>query len=256
MQTTVKLTFDGDIGKLTFSCDEIGKPTTLDHKVLDELDRHLAAIESHSDKLRAVIVESAYPKYFIVGANINILKTLNAETIVPWVKKGHRVFNRLEAIPLPIIARVEGYALGGGLELAMACDLILAATSAKFGQPEANLGVVSGWGGSYRLPLRVGVAKAKEMFFTAAILDANTAFDIGLVDFVGDKTSLDSHIEVLLDGIRRCGALAVSKMKALINRSPYSDILANGEEEARASKECMADETTMNRISRYLASRK
>lgn len=146
MQTTVKLSMDADIGTLTFVCDETGKPTTLDLRVLDELDAHLSTIESHSDRLRAVLVESAYPKYFIVGANINALKTLNADTIVPWVKKGHEVFNRLEALPLPVIAIVEGYALGGGLELAMACDMILAADTAKFGQPEANLGVVSGWG--------------------------------------------------------------------------------------------------------------
>lgn len=256
MQTTVTLSLDGDIGTLTFSCDEVGKPTTLDLQVLDELDAHLATIESNSDTLRAVIVESAYPKYFIVGANINVLKTLNAETIVPWVKKGHNVFNRLEAVPLPVIAKVEGYALGGGLELAMACDFILAVETAKFGQPEANLGVVSGWGGSYRLPLRVGLAKAKEMFFTAAILDANAAYAAGLVDFVGDKASLDSYIDTLLEGIRRCGALAVGKMKALINQSPYIDILANGEEEAQASQLCMADTATLDRVSRYLASRK
>jgi len=256
MQTNVTLSLDGDIGTLTFACDEVGKPTTLDLKVLDELDAHLAMIESHSDTLRAVIVESAYPKYFIVGANINALKTLNAETIVPWVKKGHAVFNRLEALPLPVIAKVEGYALGGGLELAMACDMILAADTAKFGQPEANLGVVSGWGGSYRLPLRVGLAKAKEMFFTAAILDANAAFAAGLVDYVGDMVSLDAHLNDLLAGIRRSGALAVRQMKALINHSPEIDIQANGEEEARASQLCMADAATVSRVSRYLASRK
>ncbi len=256
MQTTVKLSMDADIGTLTFVCDETGKPTTLDLRVLDELDAHLSTIESHSDRLRAVLVESAYPKYFIVGANINALKTLNADTIVPWVKKGHEVFNRLEALPLPVIAIVEGYALGGGLELAMACDMILAADTAKFGQPEANLGVVSGWGGSYRLPLRVGLSKAKEMFFTAAILDADAAFAAGLVDFVGEKTRLDAHLLGLLAGIRRSGALAVRQMKALINASPHINLALNGEAEARASQLCMADAATVERVSRYLASRK
>jgi enoyl-CoA hydratase len=256
MQTSVKLAVDGDIGTLTFSCDEDCKPTTLDHQVLDELDQHLAEIESYGNKLRAVIIQSAYPKYFLVGANINALKTLNAETIVPWVKKGHRVFNRLEHLSVPVIAKVEGYALGGGLELAMACDLIIAADTAKFGQTEARLGVVSGWGGSYRLPIRVGVAKAKELFFTGAIVDAPTALAMGLVDFVGNKESLEAHITSLLEGIRSCGALAVSSMKALINLSPFIDIATNGEEEARASQKCFEDEATITRITNYLANRK
>ncbi|MDF1514849.1 MAG: enoyl-CoA hydratase/isomerase family protein, partial [Anaerolineae bacterium] len=224
MQTTVSLDIREDVATLTFSCDEPGKPNTLDYQVLDELDQHLDALYENITQLRAVIIESAQPRYFIVGANINVLKTLDDTSIVPWVKTGHRIFNRLEALPLPVIARVQGFALGGGLELAMACDLIVADDTAKFGQPEAGLGVVSGWGGSYRLPRRVGLAKAKEMFFTAQIVDAKTAYQMGVVDYVGKAAEVKEHIEELLSGIRKCGWLAVSKMKQLINHSPVIDI--------------------------------
>lgn len=256
MQTSVQLAFDGDIAELKFVCDEAGKPNTLDIQVLEELDQHLNTIIRYPGDLRVIILKSASPKYFVVGANINALKTLTAETIIPWVRKGHEVFNRLESLPLPVLARVEGYALGGGLELAMACDFIYAADTAKFGQPEAGLGVVSGWGGSYRLPLRVGLPKAKEMFFTAEILDAPTALKIGLVDFVANQEDLDAYIGERIDAIRDCGKLAVGTMKSLLNKSRLISIQENSDLEAQASSACLKDNDTRERIARRLACRK
>ncbi len=253
MQTHVTYEQQHDIGQLVFACEVPGKPTTLDLQMLDELDTCLAGIESAADTLRALIVQSAFPKYFLVGANINALQALDAKTIVPWVQRGHAVFNRLARLPLPVIAKVEGYALGGGLELAMACDLIAATESAKLGQPEANLGVVAGWGGSYRLPRRVGMAKAKELFFTGRIVDATTAHSIGLVDFVGD---VDAYLDALLADIRTCGRVAVSYMKRLIDNSPHITIEQNCLDEALASSQCMADADTQARVANYLESRK
>lgn len=253
MQTHVNYEQKEDIGHITFACEVPGKPTTLDLQVLDELDACLDKIEATAETLRALIVQSAFPKYFLVGANINALQTLNAETIVPWVQRGHAVFNRLARTPAPVIAKVDGYALGGGLELAMACDLIAATENAKFGQPEANLGVVAGWGGSYRLPRRVGLAKAKELFFTGRIVDAITAHRIGLADFVGD---VDGYLDALLADIRKCGRVAVSYMKQLIDNSPHITIEQNCLDEAVASSRCMADADTQARVASYLESRK
>jgi enoyl-CoA hydratase len=210
-------------------------------------------MEAAADTIRAVVVQSDFAKYFIVGANINALHTLNAETIVPWVQRGHAAFNRLARLPLPVIAKVEGFALGGGLELAMACDFIIATESAKFGQPEANLGVVAGWGGSYRLPRRVGVAKAKALFFTGRIVDAQTALDIGLVDFVGD---VDAYLGELLVDIRKCGQAAVSSMKRLIDNGLDATIEQNCLDEAVASSRVMANADTQARVASYLESRK
>jgi enoyl-CoA hydratase len=223
--------------------------------VLDELDEHLARMEQMAD-LRVVVLRSAAPKYFVVGANINALQELNPETIARWVQRGHEVLNRLEALPIPVIARVEGYCLGGGLELAMACDLILAAETARFGQPEANLGLVSGWGGSYRLPRRIGLARAKELFYTARIIDAATADRYGLAENVGPAEALDARLTEVLEGIANCGALAVSQMKALLNDSLGMTLSENGRREAEASSAALSSDETQVRVATFLESRR
>ena len=133
---------------------------------------------------------------------------------------------------------------------------ITATTNAKFGQPEANLGLVSGWGGSYRLPRRVGLSKAKELFFTGKIVDAEAACAMGLADFVGDAAALDDYLAVLLAGIRKCGPLAVSHMKHLLNHSPDLTLQQNCLDEAVASSLCMASEDAQARVTSYLESRK
>jgi enoyl-CoA hydratase len=242
----------GDIGYLTFACDQPDKPATLDHHTLDELGAKLEEIESRMDDLRALVVQSNSERYFIVGANINALGTLDAETIIPWIRHGHAVFNQLESLPIPVIASVEGYALGGGLELALACDLILASRNSTFGQPEARLGVVACWGGSHRLPRRIGLARAKELFFTGVLIEAEEAFKIGLVDFAGDSSEILSYLESLFEGIRLCSPLAVSQMKDLVNNSPNVTIQQGGLEEARASSICFSSDDTKSRVAGYL----
>jgi enoyl-CoA hydratase len=256
MQTHISLETQTDIAYLTFSCDEPGKPATLDLQVLGELEQALDGILAQAGQLRAVIVRSDAPKYFVVGANVNALETLGAEAIVSWIQKGHAAFGRLEGLPLPVIARVEGYALGGGLELAMACDLILATTNARLGQPEANLGFVAGWGGTYRLPRRVGIARAKEMFFTGRILDAPEAYALGLVDFCGEPDELDEHLDALLESIRRCSPVAISQMKALVNNSLNITAQEACSAETTASGICMTEGDTKARVSAFLESRR
>ena len=255
MHTHIHLDREGDIAQIVLSCDD-NKPTTLDHIVLDELEAALGQILETKDTLRVVILRSANPRYFCVGANVNALQTLDPGSIVPWVEHGHRVLNLLQDLPLPTIARVEGYALGGGLELAMACDLILTGSDAQLGQPEANLGLVPGWGGSSRLSQRIGAARAKEMFFTGKIIDAATANSWRLVDFVGSQAALKAYQSRLLDGIRQCSAMAVAEVKALINAAESATIEENGRMEALASSRCLSHPDTQQRVSTYLASRK
>ncbi len=255
MQTHVTFTRREEIGWLTFVCDEAQKPPTLDHQVLDELAAHLATIAAEHDRLRAVILRSDAQKYFVVGANLAALATLDATTIVPWVQKGHQVFNRLAELPLPVIAWVDGYALGGGLEMILACDMIVAGYQAKFGQPEASLGLVPGWGGSRRLPRRVGPSKAKELFFTGKVLDADTALAIGLVDFVGDERTIGEFVDSLLADIRRCSPLAIAQTKQLIDRGSAMSEVASSEAEAVASSLCLADPDTQQRVAHQLQRR-
>jgi enoyl-CoA hydratase len=255
MQTHVLFEQQNDIGYLTLACDEPGKPNTLDYQALDELEHGIKAIRSE-ESLRAVIVRSNSEKYFLVGANINALMTLNAQTIVPWVERGHAVFNQLAELPLPVIVLVEGFCLGGGLELALACDLVVASSNAKLGQPEANLGLVAGWGGCWRLPRRVGAARAKEMFFTAKILSAEEAYRIGLVDFVGDGEALQSHMESLVQSIRPLSRLALAQMKSLVDQSYDITPEESCQKEADASRLCMSSADTTGRIAGYLESRR
>ena len=138
----------------------------------------------------------------------------------------------------------------------MACDLIVASRGAKLGQPEANLGVVAGWGGSYRLPRRVGLARAKEMFFTGKIITAQEAHSTGLVDYVGDSAEVEAYLATLLEGIRGCSALAVAQTKKLINDSPYITVEQAGFEEAVASSTCMASDDTKTRVASFLESKR
>jgi len=256
MLTHVAFERRDDIGYVTLSCDEPGKPITLSLAVLDELTKCLDEIDGQMGQLRALVVQSDSPKYFCVGADIAALKTLNAETIIPWVQRGHELFDRLAELPLPIIAFVTGYALGGGLELALACDLIIATEDAKLGQTEAALGVVTGWGGSFRLPRRVGVAQAKALAFSGSIIEARVAQRIGLVDFVGSAEQIAAHLQTMLEGIRRCSPLAVAQMKRLIDRGPSITPAESCCEEAVASSLCMASADTQSRIKAFLERRK
>lgn len=255
MPTHVTLEKKEDVGYVTFACDEPGKPATLDLPTLAELAEGVAEIQANLDTLRAVILQSDSAKYFVVGADVKALQTLDAETIVPWIEQGHAVFNRLENLPLPVLARVEGYALGGGLELAMACDLIVASERARLGQPEAKLGFIAGWGGCWRLPRRVGLARAKELFFTGQIIDARRAYGIGLVDFVGDEAEIDSYFETFFQSVRECSPLALAQMKKLVDHSPQMSAEDSWVQEAVASTICLSSGDTKDRVARFLASR-
>lgn len=255
MQTHILLEIHADIAHLTLTPDEPGKPPTLDYAALDELAAHIATIRA-AEGLRAVIVRSASEKYFCVGANINALKTLDAKTIVPWVERGHAVFNDLAALPLPVIARVEGFCLGGGLELAMACDLIAASKTARFGQPEAVLGVIAGWGGTWRLPQRVGIARAKELFFTGRVIAADEAAHIGLTNFAGETAEVEAYLTDFLAGLSKCSPLAVARMKAIVDRSTALTPDDARRAEADASAACMTSADTRMRVTEYLESRR
>jgi enoyl-CoA hydratase len=255
MQTHVTFERNDDIGYLTFSCDEPGKPATLDLQTLAELADQLVEIQANLDTLRAVVLQSDSTKYFVVGANVKALQTLDAERIVPWIEQGHTVFDRLERLPLPVLARVEGYVLGGGLELAMACDLIVATDSARFGQPEAKLGFIAGWGGCWRLPRRVGLARAKELFFTGQIIAARRAYEIGLVDFVGDQAGVDRYFETFFESVRECSPVALAQMKKLVDYSPTMSGQDSYLQEAVASTICLSSGDTKARVARFLERR-
>ena len=251
-RTTVAVDRDDAVAAIRLACPE-GKPPTLDHAVLDGLG---AAIEELAARPpRAVILRSDSPKYFCVGADLNALQEINAETIGRWVRHGHDVFNALEDLPCPVIARVEGYALGGGLELALAADLIYAADSARLGLTEAKMGFIPGWGGSRRLPQRVGAARAKQCFFAGRVLDAREAQSIGLVDHVADAARTDAAIIACVEEILPCSAGAIATFKRVLAEAHGEPRRRNAQAEADHSTACVRDPDTLRRLNDFFAAK-
>lgn len=155
----------------------------LNTTTLKELGQAFDAVSTDS-KVRVLVITGAGDRAFCAGADIKELEKATVEQADAFVRLGRDVFHKLEAMGLPVIAAVNGYALGGGCELAQACDLRTASTKAKFGQPEVGLGNIPGWGGTQRLPRLVGLGKAKEILFTGEMIDAQEAWRIGLVNRV------------------------------------------------------------------------
>ena len=253
MTTQVLTSFDGPLCSILLQPPE-GKPPTLDHEVITALDATLAAIEARAGALRAVVIRSGSPKVFCAGANLRVMETIDERTIVPWVERGHRLMNRLEALPLPVIARVEGHAMGGGLELALACDLIFASTAARFAQSEARLGLITGWGGSFRLVRRVGLARAKDLALSGRVVDAAEAARIGLADWQGTPEELDPHLAAWVAEVAANGAVAVREVKRLLAACANQPADPAALESA-ASVVCLRDGDAAARIREFLAGR-
>ena len=255
MKTQIRCEYQKNVAYINFETDPPSKPPTLDYEVLDALERHIRAIRAKREKLDAVVIQSCSPKYFVVGANLQALKQIDKNSIVHWVQRGHEVFNALEDLPLPIIAKIGGYALGGGLELAMACDFILSSTGASFGQPETGLGFIPGWGGSYRLPQRIGANKAKELIYTGKILSAEEAYQIGITNFVGSEEELESYLASTLRKIAQNSRIANSLVKNIIKNSQSSTLQTSSYEESVASSVCLASGDTQERLTAFFQKR-
>ncbi len=166
-------------------------------ELLMELHEALAPLEE-DDELKAVIV-TGKGRAFVAGADIKEMSEMSFDDAWNFVELGQGTLNRLEELPVPVIAAVNGFALGGGTELALACDIRIASETAKFGQPEVNLGVIPGFGGTQRLARCIGPGKAKELIYTGDIIDADKAYQIGLVQQLVRGYKLDDNGERLKD---------------------------------------------------------
>jgi enoyl-CoA hydratase len=196
---------------------------------LNALDRGLLhALEARLDELaqdesvRAVVLTGA-GRAFAAGADIAQMRGMTPAEAEAFSRLGHRVFGRLESLPVPTIAAVNGYALGGGCELACACDWIYASAKARFGQPEVNLGILPGFGGTSRLARRVGLARAKEMVLTGAPIQAEEALRIGLVNRVFAPEELVAGALAAGDTIAQKGPLAVAAAKRVLQEGQDVD---------------------------------
>ena len=183
--------------------------------MLRELDAVLDELEASS---AAVVILTGAGKAFVAGADIAQMRGIGAEEARAFSELGSRGFRRLELFRLPVIAAVNGFALGGGCELAMACDIRVASDKAKFGQPEVGLGIIPGFSGTQRLPRIVGVSKAKELILTGDMIKADEALAIGLVSTVAPHEELLPACGALAKKIAKNAPLAVSYAKAAVNR--------------------------------------
>ena len=205
----------------------------LDVVTLSELGDHLADLRGEDD-VRVIVLTGAGEKAFAAGADIKYMSALSVEAAKEWGGLGHQVGRLLETAPKASIAAINGFALGGGCELALACDLRYAASTAKLGQPEVNLGIFPGWGGTQRLARVCGLGVAKDLILTGRVVDAEEALRIGLVNGVFEPAELmDKTLEVART-IASKGPLAIAAAKAAINHALQGDHLENLEAEADA----------------------
>lgn len=187
----------------------------LNSQVLEELDATLEAV--NLDEVRCLILTGAGQKSFVAGADIGEMSTLTKAEGEAFGKKGNDVFRKLETFPIPVIAAINGFALGGGCEIAMSCDIRICSDNAVFGQPEAGLGITPGFGGTQRLARIVGVGMAKQMIYTARNIKADEAFRIGLVNAVYTQEELLPAAEKMAAGIAKNAPIAVRNCKKAIN---------------------------------------
>ena len=211
--SAVKDLADGAVATIT-----INRPkalNALNSQVLDELDQTLDAIDL--DTVRCVILTGAGDKSFVAGADIGEMSTLTKAEGEAFGKKGNDVFRKLETLPIPVIAAVNGFALGGGCEISMSCDIRICSENAMFGQPEAGLGITPGFGGTQRLARTVGVGMAKQLIYTARNIKADEAYRIGLVNAVYAPEELMPAAQKMAAKIAANAPIAVRACKKAIN---------------------------------------
>lgn len=211
---------DGAVATIT-----INRPkalNALNSQVLDELDKTLDAIDL--DTVRCVILTGAGDKSFVAGADIGEMSTLTKAEGEAFGKKGNDVFRKLETLPIPVIAAVNGFALGGGCEISMSCDIRICSENAMFGQPEAGLGITPGFGGTQRLARTVGVGMAKQLIYTARNIKADEAYRIGLVNAVYPQEELMEQAKKMASTIAKNAPIAVRNCKKAINDGLQVDI--------------------------------
>lgn len=226
----------------------------LNAQVLSELEYAFDMIRDEDDV--RVVVLTGEGKAFVAGADIAYMRELNASQAKKFSEDGSRVFRKIETLNKVVIAAVNGFALGGGCELAMACDIRIASLKAKFGQPEVGLGIIPGFSGTQRLARLVGLGRAKELIFSGGHINAEEAYRIGLVNKVTEVEELMEETYKMADKIKSNSTAAVVYSKECINRGTETDIETGIAYESNVFGLCFAFEDQKEGMSAFLEKRK
>ena len=200
---------DLENGIFTITINRPDKLNALNKDVFTDLNTALDEVENNQE-IKSVIITGSGPKAFVAGADIAEFGGLSKEEAMALARRGHNTFARIENSAKPVVAAVNGFALGGGCELAMSCHFRVASENAKFGQPEVNLGLIPGYGGTQRLVQLIGKGKALELLMSAHMIDANEAKELGLVNYVTTSETLLEHTKKILEVINSKAPLAVA----------------------------------------------
>ncbi|MGI6299327.1 MAG: enoyl-CoA hydratase-related protein [Saccharofermentanales bacterium] len=253
METTlVQLEHHGQTAVVTLN--RPNQLNALSVALLQELRQVFA--ELNLQDVRSVVITGSGAKAFAAGADIAEMKDLDPRGAREYSELGNAVFRQIEQFPLPVIAAVNGYALGGGFELALACDIILAAENAAFSFPEASLGITPGFGGTQRLPRLIGPGKAKDLLYTSRRVKAEEALQLGIVVKIIEKADFREQVLAYAGSINLNAPIAVAAVKRAVNRGSMCDLDTGLAIEAAAFASCFDSNDQKAAMSAFVAKQK
>lgn len=258
MYTTLLTNLDNGIFTITINRPD--KMNALNKDVFNDLDAVMDEVNSNAE-IKSAIITGAGPKAFVAGADITEFNALSKDEAMSLSRRGQEVFFKIENCRKPVVAAVNGFALGGGCELAMACHFRLCSDNAKFGQPEVNLGLIPGYGGTQRLTQLVGKGKSMELQMTAQLVDANEALRLNLVNHVTTPETLLDKVREILLLIQSKAPIAVGKIidcinVAVVSDSAYTNGKSGYEKEIEAFGDCFDTEDMTEGTTAFLEKRK
>lgn len=250
---TIMFETENNIATITFNRPKA--LNALSSRLLAEFSAALDAVDA-DESVRVLLLTGAGEKAFVAGADISELATFNALQARKFAETGHLAIGKLQSLSIPVIAVVNGFALGGGSEIALAADFIYAAETAKFGLPEINLGIIPGFGGTQRLPRLIGKNRAKELIFTGSMITAAEAADMGLVNRVFPTDTLMEAARKTAEIMAAKGKVSLRAAKHAVNRGLDVDLSTGCRIEIDAFALCMASPDAGEGTSAFLEKRK
>ncbi|MCE3282488.1 MAG: enoyl-CoA hydratase [Chitinophagaceae bacterium] len=251
MYTTLLTSLEDGIFTITINRPD--KLNALNKDVMGDLDKVMDAVNS-SAEIKSVIITGAGPKAFVAGADISEFISLSTAEGGLLAKKGQQVFDKIENSLKPVIAAVNGFALGGGCELALSCHFIIATENARFGQPEVNLGLIPGYGGTQRLTQVLGRNRSMQLLMTGEMFSAKDAMDYGMVNEVVAQDKLLDRCKEILQVIQTKAPLAIAKVIECVNHFDHTQ--EGYDFEVKKFGECFATEDKTEGTSAFLEKRK